>query len=96
LAMEGKHLMGRRHPAYILRSRIWVDRDVNPHRLNGPAIEGFDGYKAWYRHGFLWKRDDSSLPVEWAGAREPGPVDEFGNESYNYRVIPYEYGEGSV
>ena len=48
--------------SFFARSRP-DDRDRTIHRDDGPAIEGADGTKAWYRDGEL-HRDDGPA-VEW-------------------------------
>lgn len=56
---------------------MWVDRNGQPHRRDGPAIERMDYYtnvncfedfKSWYIHGRLVHRQSSIDPVS------PGPV----------------------
>ena len=37
------------------------------HREDGPAIEGYDGYKAWYINGKRHREDGPAIEYLWGG-----------------------------
>jgi hypothetical protein len=37
------------------------------HREDGPAIEGYDGYKAWYINGKRHREDGPAVEYAWSG-----------------------------
>ena len=39
----------------------WYDEDSKPHRPDGPAFEGANGYHAWYQHGELHRLDGPAI-----------------------------------
>ena len=43
------------------RARYWR-KNSKIHRLNGPAVEGLNGYKAWYQNNFRHRLDG---PADW-------------------------------
>lgn len=47
----------------------WYNDKDQPHRLDGPAIEGVDGYKAWYVEGKC-HRLDGPARVWASGSKE--------------------------
>ena len=46
----------------------WYNDKHELHRLDGPAVEYADGYKAWYVEGKLHRLDGPA--VEWANGRK--------------------------
>ena len=37
------------------------------HREDGPAVEGYDGYKAWYINGKRHREDGPAVEYAWSG-----------------------------
>ena len=48
-------------------SKVWEDANGKMHRDNGPAIEGNDGYKAWYIHGKRHREDGPAIEYSNGG-----------------------------
>jgi len=42
-------------------NKIWKNKEGELHRLDGPAIEFFDGGKEWYQNGELHKLDGPAI-----------------------------------
>ena len=38
-------------------NRTWLNKNGDPHRIGGPAIEEADGSKYWYLNGQLHSKD---------------------------------------
>lgn len=46
----------------IFHNRIeWYNKDKKLHRDDGPAVEFFDGYKAWWVNGELHREDGPAI-----------------------------------
>jgi len=48
--------------------KYWKNKDGKLHRLDGPAVERLNGYKAWYKNGLRHRLDGPARELE-IGAR---------------------------
>jgi hypothetical protein len=69
---------------YNSGSRHWYQNDKR-HRLDGPAVEGADGYKAWYQNGKRHRLDGPA--IEYAGGTKYWYIEgkELTEEEFNDR-----------
>ena len=74
---------------------VWFNMEGQRHRIDGPAIEGSDGYKAWWIEGQRHREDGPA--VEWSDGhkewwvngqlhRIDGPAVEWSNGSKEWYV----------
>ncbi len=42
-------------------NKYWKNKDGKLHRLDGPAVEWLNGYKAWYENGVLHRLDGPAI-----------------------------------
>lgn len=76
-------------------NKIWLNKEGQLHRLDGPAVEKANGTKSWYVNGKLHREDGPA--IEWAGGskewwlngvRQPDQypptcnVDQYGNKRW--------------
>ena len=79
----------------ILMNNVWVDRDNQPHREDGPASMA-GGMSAWWKHGKIHRDNGPALTWENGGEgwlidgiyhREDGPAYIDGAEKIQYWYI---------
>ena len=52
----------------VIGNIFWKNKDGKLHRLDGPAVECLNGYKAWYKNGLRHRLDGPARELE-SGAR---------------------------
>ena len=79
-----------------LGNKRWFNSDGKLHRLDGPAVEYADGYKAWYRNDKLHRVDGPA--IEYPSGRKEFYVR--GKRCYTFKeffdAIPKENREAAL
>ena len=74
----------------------WYNDKDEYHRLDGPAVEGANGYKSWYVDGKLHRLDGPA--IEWSDGSKSWYVDgeDMTEKEFNEYIKPKPSCEGKV